>query len=316
MNAPDIFSAALAGLLSFLSPCVLPLVPAYLSFISGSSAQQLSSGQSRGKIFLRSLAFSGGFTLAFTLMGVIFSGGAMFMGRSMAAHYIGIAGGIIVIILGINLIFDFIKLLDTDARLIGKFTGRKASGMAGSMALGLAFAAGWSPCIGPILASILLFAGREGNIAKASALLVAYSAGFALPFIASGLFFDSLRPLMRFFTRHGKSVRIVSGLVLVAFGIAMALGSLGSVSAVASRVGYNLQDFTVLKPGLSTLLASGFWLAVLVLVAAPSLPPLRRRLSKPRIAALAVVAGALALEVITDFSTIELLAGWLTFAGI
>ena len=316
MNAPGIFSAALAGLLSFLSPCVLPLVPAYLSFISGSTAAQISSGQSRGKIFLRSLAFSGGFTLAFSIMGVLFSGGAMFVGKSMSAYYIGIAGGVIVIILGINLIFDFIQVLNTDSRLIGKFTGKKASGMASSMALGLAFAAGWSPCIGPILASILLFAGREGNIGKALALLVAYSAGFAIPFIASGLFFDRLRPLMRFFTNHGKSVRIVSGLVLVAFGIAMAFGSLGSISALASQAGYSLLNFIDSKPGIATVLGSSIWLVALALGLAPIISPKSKPLSRVRVAFVVASTAALAFEVLTSFSTLGLVAGWLTFAGI
>jgi len=315
MNQPDLLSAALAGVLSFLSPCVLPLIPAYLSFISGATAAELSARRNRGKVFMRSISFSGGFTLAFTLLGIIFSGGAMFVGRSNASEYIGILGGLIVILLGFNMLFDFIKILDKDARFIGKFSGKKSEGLLGSFLFGLAFAAGWSPCIGPILASILLYASRDGNMAKAAALLLSYSLGFAVPFLAAGLFFDRMKPVLSFFSRHSRGVRIVSGLVLIVFGIAMAAGSLGSVSAFASSLGYGIKKFTAQEPGAARGIGAGIWFLIAAVVVLPALLKKRKLPLLGRIA-VGVAAAAAIAELFGVFSILSILAKWLTFSGI
>lgn len=325
MNAPGIFPAALAGLLSFLSPCVLPLVPAYISFISGATAAELQSRQSRGRVLARSLAFSAGFTLAFTVLGVIFSGGAMFVGQRGASYYISVAGGILVILLGLNLIFGFVKFLDTDARLIGKFSGKKTKGLFGAVLLGFAFAAGWSPCIGPILASILILASREGNIPRAAALLFAYSAGFALPFLATGLFFDKLKPLLSFFTKRGKTVRWVSGLVLIFFGAAMAAGSLNSVSALSTKAGYGLEAFAAKNPRAAALWGAALWAAPAMLFLfvfikrkkADKAKGLRMSWSSGLSAGIGIAAAFAAIaELAGGFSTLALIARWLTFSGV
>lgn len=320
MNSPDIFSAALAGLLSFLSPCVLPLIPAYLSFVSGSTVSALSTGADRGRVFARSLGFSAGFTLAFTILGIVFSGGAMFVGGGGASKYIGIAGGLLVVVLGLNLIFDFIKFLGADSRLIGRFSGKKSAGISSAFFLGLAFAAGWSPCIGPILASILLFAGREGNIPRAAALLFSYSLGFAIPFLATGLFFDRLKPLLSFFSRHGNVVRIVSGIVLVVFGAAMTAGGLGSLSGIASRAGYGLGAFAGKEPGISAAIGAVFWLSIAAAFAAPVFFRGISKISRRRRIAAVLGGGAGAAlavaELLGAFSTLSIVARWLTFAGI
>jgi len=319
MNAPGLLSAAAAGLLSFLSPCVLPLIPAYLSFISGATASELSARSSRAKVFVRSLAFSTGFTLAFTVLGIVFSGSAMFVGRGSASKYVGIAGGILVVILGLNLLFDFIKMLDTDARLIGRFSGKKARGTLSAVILGFAFAAGWSPCIGPILASILLFAGREGNIPKAAILLFSYSLGFALPFLATGLFFDRLKPLLSFFSKHGKAIRNVSGIVLILFGIAMAAGSLGSLSSLASKAGYGIEAFVGKNKEAARLIGAGIWAAIGLAFVVPAAVREKRGIAPGwGIAAIGgSLSAALAIaELLGGFSILSLVAGWLTFAGI
>ncbi len=236
MSVPGLLSAAIAGLLSFISPCVIPLVPAYLSFISGASVSALSSKEARGRIFARSLFFAAGFTLAFVAFGIAFSGSAMFVGQGGGKRAVGIAGGILVALFGLNMIFDIIKPLGRDTRLLGRFAGRKVGGNLGALALGLAFAAGWSPCIGPILSSILIYASRQENIPKAAGLMLAYSAGFALPFVAAGLFFDRIKPALSFFARHGRVVRYLSGGILILFGAAMATGSLASLTAFLSRL--------------------------------------------------------------------------------
>ncbi len=315
MSQPGILSALLAGLLSFLSPCVLPLVPAYLSFISGSTAQQMASGASRSRIFLRSLAFSAGFTAAFTVLGIVFSGGAMFVGQSTSAQWISVAGGVVVIVLGINLIFDFLKILSRDTRVLGRFTGSRIKGAPGAFILGIAFAAGWSPCIGPILASILILAAREGNAARAAILLAAYSAGFALPFLASGLFFDRLKPVMSFLAKEGKIIRVLSGIVLISLGLAMALGSLGTLSSIASRAGYTIIDFQEAAPLAGRIIGIAVWLSVAVLA---SLPAFRGRRKLHLLNKILICAGisAASLEAAGVISFLGLISGWLTYAGI
>jgi len=315
MNGPDLLSAALAGALSFLSPCVLPLIPAYLSFISGATAAELSARRNRGRVFARSIAFSAGFTLAFTVLGIAFSGSAMFIGGSRASKYIGLIGGFVVALLGLNMLFDFIRILDRDTRLIGRFSGKKAKGMTGAFLLGLAFAAGWSPCIGPILASILLYAGREGNVARASALLLSYSLGFALPFLAAGLFFDRVKPILSFFARHSRGVRTISGIVLIVFGVAMAAGSLGSVSGFASRLGYGVEEFTTRDTGTARVVGASLWLLIAAAAVLPALLK-KRKPATPGLIAAGIAAAAAAAELFGLFSVLSLLAKWLTFSGI
>ena len=324
MNIPGVFTALLAGFLSFISPCVLPLVPAYLSFISGASGAELASGSMRTRVLARSLGFSAGFTIAFAILGVIFSGGAMFVGGGNSAPWIGTVGGIVVIVLGLNMIFDLLRFLDTDRRLIAGFTGSKAKGVAGAALLGFAFAAGWSPCIGPILASILLFAARQGDVPRSLILLGAYSLGLAIPFVAAGLFFDRAKPLLSFLSRKGKTVRIVSGSVLVAFGIAMAAGSLNSITSRAVKAGYLLQDFSSRSPLLSAIIGAAFWLAAGAALYFPAVKKAkisdgteaaRKKPSFPVF--LGAIALALALaELAGVFSLLEFVAGWLTYQGI
>jgi cytochrome c-type biogenesis protein len=241
MNEVGILAALAAGLLSFLSPCVLPLIPAYLAMVSGYGVADIRAGAVRWKTFARTLAFSAGFTLVFTALSILLSGAAMLAGG--LSRTIMIVAGILVVILGLNLIFDFIKLLDLEARL-GK--ARAPRGYAGALLLGMAFAAGWSPCVGPILASILMLAAQgaagaagssAANLGRSVLLLAAYSLGLALPFLAASLFLDRLTPLMAWFKRHGRGVRIVSGIFLVALGALMALGKLSLLGGTASALG-------------------------------------------------------------------------------
>lgn len=320
MNQPGFFAAIFAGLLSFLSPCVLPLVPAYLSFISGTTVADLEKRNSKARVLVRSLAFSLGFTTAFIAFALIFSGSAMFLGRAGASQLISIAGGVIIMVLGLNLIFDFITLLGADTRLIAKFTGKKTQGIAGSFILGLAFSAGWSPCIGPILASILLYAGKDGNLVHSALLLFAYSSGFALPFIATGVFFDKLKPVLGFFKKQGNKVRIVSGMVLVLFGFFMAFGNLSAISGFFARIGASVQEFSTTNSGFSRVIAAFVYFILSTLVALPVISKKNntkpKRLSIVRISFLAVIALAFAAEMMGWFSLLSFSAKWLTFSGL
>jgi cytochrome c-type biogenesis protein len=325
MNQPNIIAALTAGLVSFISPCVLPLLPAYLSFLSGFTVKELAGRQQRARLFAKSLMFSAGFTLAFTALGIVFSGGMNFIGGT--SQRFGIIAGIVVIVLGLNLIFDFIHILNSDTRLIQKFAG-KARGKVNAFLLGLAFAAGWSPCIGPILASILLMAARNPNVGTAALLLVAYSAGFALPFIASALFFERLSPLLGLLKRHGEGVRVGSGVLLIAFGTAMILGSVSRISAIAAQMGAVLLDVEAASPLASRLIGVGIWLLFAWLSSRRILWPRKaapgdggatpRAQHSPATACIfsATFIVLAVLELAGIISLFYLVGGWLTFSGL
>ena len=234
LAVPGLFAAFTAGLLSFLSPCVLPLIPVYLSFISGESASALKTGTvKKGMLILRTLYFIAGFTLVFVLMGIIFGGGMRFIGSS-ASSIITRVSGILVIILAFNTIFDFIPFLRTEMR------AQAHSGKA--ILLGMAFAAGWTPCIGPILSSILMFAGRDGNIAHSAILLALYSLGLGIPFLLTGIFFDRSAPVLAWLKRHFLAVRIISGILLFLFGLALLTDSLSNTTQIFLKLGYALEE--------------------------------------------------------------------------
>lgn len=240
LATPGLFAAFTAGLLSFLSPCVLPLIPVYLSFISGESASALKEGTvKRGLLILRTLYFIAGFTLVFVTMGIVFGGGMRFIGSS-ASSIITRISGILVIILAFNTMFDFIPFLRTEVRA-SAHTGK-------AILLGMAFAAGWTPCIGPILSSILMFAGRDGNIAYSAILLSLYSLGLGIPFLLTGIFFDRSAPVLAWLKRHFLAVRIISGILLLLFGIALLTDSLSNTTQVFLKLGYTLEEAAASGP--------------------------------------------------------------------
>lgn len=308
-SVPGLLAALVAGLLSFLSPCVLPLIPGYLSFISGYGLADIREGKARSRLFFRSLAFTAGFSLVFMVLGLVFSGGALAF--SGASRTITLVSGIVIALLGLNLLFDFLKVLNLEARF---HPDRAPRGLGGAFVLGLAFGAGWSPCVGPMLASILLLASREGELLRSVVLLATYSAGLALPFLAAGLFFDRLSPLMTWFKKRAKAVRIVSGLLLLVIGLAMALGRLTLVNSLAAQAGYALQEASTRNPDGTSLVFAGLWL---LLAALPLLAALARR-RRPGIAGIVVAASFLVLaglEAAGVLSSARIIASWLFFQG-
>jgi cytochrome c-type biogenesis protein len=261
-----------AGLLSFLSPCVLPLIPGYLSFISGRSGQEIRSGEAKAGIFFRTLFFVAGFTTVFIGLGLIFSGGGMlFAGR--ATRLITSIAGTVIVLFGLNMIFDIVKVLNREVRAQ---VSTKPAGAAGSFVVGMAFGAGWTPCIGPILASILLVASRSGRAPEAALLLGSYSAGLAVPFLLAGLFFERMSPIMNWFKKRGKEVRIASGLLLVLIGLAMAFGRLTALNGTFARWGMQLKSFMGRNPDGAATAALASWGALALLSAIPAI----RRLVK------------------------------------
>ena len=207
-----------AGLFSFLSPCVLPLFPSYLSFITGMSVDRLTAevGTSeRTRAFAHSVAFVVGFTAVFVALGASFSAAGQFL--LDYRDWIRIAGGALIIVFGLYIAGVLqIGLFGRSAQIGIK---SKPAGYVGSFAVGLTFAIGWTPCVGPVLGSILTLAGSDKTVREGVALLLAYSAGLGLPFL---LFSVALGGFLRFFKRYRPLIPVVeraAGVLLVAVGV-------------------------------------------------------------------------------------------------
>lgn len=236
-----------AGVLSFLSPCVLPLIPAYLSLMGGTSIQNLKeSGSRRRGAFLNTVFFVVGFSIVFMVLGILFS--TTFTLLSGITRIINIVAGSIVVVLGLNFIFNFWKALNFEKRLQ---TEQRPTSIPASILFGMAFGAGWSPCIGPILSSILLLAGSTGSLMRAVVLLSVYSLGLGLPFLLTGLFLPfALRQLDKL-KKHLKTIKIASGVFLVLIGVLIILGRLQQLNIALFSFAYRLETWGVENPVLS-----------------------------------------------------------------
>jgi len=209
-----------AGILSFLSPCVLPLVPGYISLISGVSIDSLKEGtSSRRSVILNSLAFNAGLSVIFLLLGTT----AGLVGSAITSNpWVRIIGGLVIIAFGLQLI-GLLKIpaLYKDTR---HFSDAKPRGMFGSAALGMAFAAGWTPCIGPILGGIIGLAATSGGWRSGLVLSAFYSAGLAVPFLLTGLGINQFLGFYKNFRRHLHKVEVVSGIILIFVGVLVMSG--------------------------------------------------------------------------------------------
>jgi cytochrome c-type biogenesis protein len=231
-----ILIAFAAGLLSFLTPCVLPLVPGYISLISGVSVEHLKGEggaartAARRAVIINSLAFNAGISLIFILLGAT----AGWVGNVLfSTPWVRIVGGLVIILFGLQMMGVLkIGALYRDTR---KFSDEKPRGIFGSFALGLAFAAGWTPCIGPILGGIIGLAATSGNWKSGLILSAFYAAGLALPFLGVGLLMNAFLGFYSRFRRHLHKVEVASGLLLIVIGLMVASNSLTWVASVASR---------------------------------------------------------------------------------
>jgi len=222
--------AFLAGVVSFLSPCVLPLVPGYISMISGASAEELKSGAQPGlggRILRNTIAFLAGLSAIYVVLGFF----ANSVGRFWKSHQLvfNIAAGTIIVVLGLHLTgLVKIPLLYREARF---GTGAPRRGILGALVLGLAFACGWTPCIGPILGAILALASTQGSGLAAMFLLAAFSAGLGLPFLLTGLGFGQFLKFYARFRRHLNVVEVASGVLLIGIGLTIAFNKVTTLSA-------------------------------------------------------------------------------------
>jgi cytochrome c-type biogenesis protein len=243
-----------AGLLSFFSPCVLPLIPSYFSILGGVGLEKNSFQSERNavkpRLVLASAFFILGFSLVFIILGIFIS--ATFSLTGGISVYINRAAGIIVIILGLNIIFDFLSFLNYEKRpFLRRWTRpgpvSRFRGMASAFIAGAAFAAGWTPCIGPVLTGILLMAGQSGKTGTAVMYLAVYSAGLALPFFLAALFFD-------FFLKHAAAfrsrlllIRRISGILLIVIGIMILTGRYSALNILIQQQVFRYTDWAETK---------------------------------------------------------------------
>lgn len=212
-------AAFAGGFLSFISPCVLPLIPGYLSFVSGVSMDEFRSGSatvaSKRRLIAASLAFVAGFSLVFIALGASASAiGAFLMNR---LPLLGKVAGVLIIVFGLHTMGVFrLRVLDTEKRVQ---TQRKPAGLIGAMLVGVAFAFGWTPCIGPILGTILVMAGRKETISEGVALLTVYSAGLGIPFLLTSLAMNRFFSASARIRRHYHAIEVASGVLLIAIGV-------------------------------------------------------------------------------------------------
>ncbi len=239
----SLFTAFAAGIVSFVSPCVLPIVPGYLSFISGINVskfknQETPKDQTR-RVAITSIFFVLGFSTVFVLLGAA----ATMVGYYLQQYkrVLGMVGGVVIIVLGLHMMGIFrIKWLLGEMRAEVK---QKPLGLLGAYVVGIAFAFGWTPCIGPILAAILLYASQQETVTQGVVLLSAYSAGLGIPFIAAGLAVNWFFAASARIKKQMRTVEIISGVLLIGVGLLL----------VTDRLSVLAQWFSEMFPSLAVL---------------------------------------------------------------
>jgi cytochrome c-type biogenesis protein len=227
-SLPLPIAAFLAGLVSFLSPCVLPLVPGYVSLISGVGVEQLKTQESQllRKVMLNSVAFILGFSVVFVALGAVATEVSQMLARYRST--LAQIAGVVIILFGLHLTGVFkIKALYTDARLHSVKGGSTAWG---AFVIGFAFAFGWTPCVGPVLTVILTFAAAQNSITKGVMLLAIYSMGLAVPFLLTALGVERFLKFYSRFRAHMHAIEVASGALLIALGVLLVIGRFTIIS--------------------------------------------------------------------------------------
>jgi cytochrome c-type biogenesis protein len=210
-----------AGILSFLSPCVLPLVPSYLTFVTGMSLEDLEGGVARGRVLRMALLFTLGFSIVFVVLGAT----ASFLGQFLRSYDLWMAriGGGVLVLLGIHLtgVLKLTPLL-REKRV---HVADSPTGTLGALGVGMAFGAGWTPCIGPVLGGILTYAAVRETFWGGVGLLTVYSAGLAIPFLLSAVALDRFLVSFRKIRPWLPTIQIVSGVLLIVVGVLLLTGS-------------------------------------------------------------------------------------------
>lgn len=227
--------AFFGGIITFVSPCILPLIPVYLAYISGISFQELSSQDVKKpflRIFLSTVLFVLGFTFIFTLLAALFYIFAQFLG-SYKVWFDRIAGGVL-IVFGLHMMGVFrIGFLNFEVKYK---KGIKRRSPLSSFLIGMAFGAGWTPCVGPILSGILFTSAASTNVLNSILLLTVYSLGLGIPFILTGMITNRLLSLFSFIKKHYRLVEIVGGVFLIILGLLLIFNGVGALSGWLSKL--------------------------------------------------------------------------------
>jgi len=226
-SLPLPLAAFFAGLISFLSPCVLPLVPGYLSLISGAGLEELKAPQAH--LMRRVMVNSIGFILGFSIVFIVLGAAATEVGQLLGIykHTLARIAGVVIILFGLHLTGIFkIKALYTDTRL---HSVKGSSTPVGAFVIGFAFAFGWTPCLGPILATILTIAGEQDTLVK-GILLAVYSLGLAVPFLLTSLLMERFLKFYSRFRSHMHALEVASGALLIGLGILLVIGRFTLIS--------------------------------------------------------------------------------------
>jgi cytochrome c-type biogenesis protein len=228
MSSLTPITAFFAGLISFLSPCVLPLVPGYLSLISGAGLEELKAPEANlmRRVMVNSIAFIVGFSVVFIALGLAATEVGQVLG--IYKHLLARIAGVVIIIFGLHLTGIFkIKALYTDARL---HSVKGSSTPVGAFVIGFAFAFGWTPCLGPILSGILAVAAEQNTLAKGALLLSIYSLGLAVPFLVTALLMERFLKFYSRFRSHMHALEVASGGLLIALGVLLVIGRFTLIS--------------------------------------------------------------------------------------
>jgi cytochrome c-type biogenesis protein len=235
--APSLAIAFSAGFLSFVSPCVLPLVPAYVSFVTGLSLEELTRGEERRRVKWTTLKNALLFIVGFSTVFIFFGASATFIGQLLLTYQAVLrwVGGGLIIFFGLYVLGVFkIRFLMADKRV---HLQNRPAGYWGSYLVGVAFAAGWTPCVGPILGSILLYASTTNSVWQGVFLLTAYSLGLGLPLLVTALGLNTFLTRMKSMGRLMPAVTTVSGVFLIAVGFLITTNSLSVLSAFLTKYG-------------------------------------------------------------------------------
>ena len=226
-----------AGLVSFLSPCVVPLVPSYLTFVTGMSLDELTAGEGRAdqraRTMLHATLFVLGFSIVFVSLGAVATALGAAIGRSLV--WLERIGGVVIMIFGAQLLG--VLRLHALLRERRVHVAQKPVGLLGSFVVGVAFGAGWTPCVGPVLATILLYAGTTGSVARGTLLLVAYALGLGLPFLIAAYGLGRFLSRSRVLTHWLRPLELLSGAALVFVGLALATGRFRMLTGVLAGLG-------------------------------------------------------------------------------
>ncbi|MEI6603342.1 MAG: cytochrome c biogenesis protein CcdA [Clostridia bacterium] len=252
MDLVSIFFAFAAGILSFLSPCVLPLVPAYVSYLTGAAVADINNQKAKRNLLFKSVGFILGFTIVFLIMGVSISSLSKLFKDNQ--DIFRMVGGALIVVFGIHTtgllkikalygekrLFRFggDKKVSPDAAGAQTVDGAKGASGIGAVFVGMAFATGWTPCVGPILSTILIYAGSLNTITQGVVLLLVYSLGLAVPFLLTALAIGSFSSRFKKFSKYLPVVSIVSGILMILMGILIFTNTLSRISGALNFINF------------------------------------------------------------------------------